>query len=102
MSDISLRLLGPRVVRPVAEYALWPAYFTIARAFNQEAFFLVAVSLILTADLIDSPTRSRALARDLIAGIMTAALGIAIADQLGLIAGAVIAALATVRLYLTS
>jgi hypothetical protein len=102
MSDLSLRLVGPRIVRPIAEYALWPAYFTIARAFNQEAFFITAIFLILTADLIDSPTRTRALIRDLTAGMITAALGIAIGDQLGLIAGAVIAASATIKLYLSS
>ena len=102
MSDLSLRIVSPRIVRPIAEYALWPAYFTIARAFNQEAFFITAIFLLLTADLIDSPTRGRALARDLMAGLMTAVLAIAIGDQLGLIAGAVIASLATVKLYLSS
>ena len=100
MSDLSLKLMGLRRVRPIAEYALWPAYFIIARTINQELFYFTAVFLLLAADLIDSPTRERALFRDVAAGVMTAILAFAINDSLALVAGAIVGTTSLARLSL--
>ena len=101
MREIADRLTALRgLIRPLAEYALWPVYFASARAIREEAFYLVALVLLLAADVMESPGKSRALGRDLAAGALTALFAAALNDQLGLIVGATIAGCAMARLSL--
>lgn len=92
MRDLSYKLaeLGP-LLRPVARYAIWPVSFLLTRAINQEPFYLLAIFLVLAADVIDTPQREKALFLDFAGGAMTVVLALAISDLSALLAGGVVA-----------
>ena len=99
MSDLSYKLAELRpALRPVAESAAWVASFVIANAISQEPVYFLILLLVLGSDVLDTSDKSKGLFRDFIAGSITAILSMALNDQLGLAAGAVVAFMAVARL----
>ncbi len=99
MSDLSYRLAELRpLLRPVAEYAAWPAAFLIATVLSQEPVYFLALLLVVATDLIDASNKSKGLFRDSVAGTMTTLLALTLNDHLGLALGAIVAVVAIVRL----
>jgi len=99
MSDLSYRLAGLRpALRPVAESLAWVASFVISNTISQEPIFFLILLLVVGSDLLDTSDSSRGLLRDFIAGGITGIISLALADQLGLAVGVVVAVIAAARL----
>jgi hypothetical protein len=77
----------------------WVASFVIANAISQEPIFFLILLLVVGSDLLDTSDRSKGLLRDFIAGGVTAIVSLALADQLGLVVGVVVAVTAAARLF---
>lgn len=99
MRDLSFRLEELRpLLRPVVEYAGWPAAFLVATALSQGPIYLLALFLVLATDLIDASEGSKGLFRDFLVGTMTTFLALFLNDRLGLVVGGMVAVVAFARL----